>query len=142
MAWHLKGNQMEKKSRWTFTRTIALLMAAVTTVFVTQPQSGWAMLVTTPTAAAAYEPSSARGADLKAIQTTLESEIVRERLKELKMTPEQVNARLSQLSDAEIHQVAMNVENLNPGGDAGGVLVSVLVIGVLVLLFVYLLKRV
>src|ERR1019366_10536441 len=67
---------------------------------------------------------------------SLESKMVRQRLSEFKLTPEQVNQRMSQLSDAQVHQVAMQIRTMNPGGDGGlGILVALLVIGILVLLF-------
>jgi hypothetical protein len=91
---------------------------------------------------AAPDKNDSRTQDLKTIQNTLESKMVRQRLGEFKLTPEQVNQRMSQLTDAQVHQLAMQIRSINPGGGALGIIVVLLVIGILVLLFVYLFKRV
>jgi hypothetical protein len=121
---------------------LGTLMLA-TTLAMTQPPQAWAMLAPANPAGAVSGHNDTRAADLKTIQATLESRIVRQRLSDFKLTPEQVNQRMAGLSDAQVHEVATQVRTLNPGGDAGlGILVGLLVIGILVLLFVYLFKRV
>jgi ATPase subunit of ABC transporter with duplicated ATPase domains len=121
---------------------IGTLMIAVT-LAMTQPPQAWAMLAPSDVMNAAPTVGDSRAADLKTIQATLESKMVRQRLSEFKLTPDQVNQRMSQLSDAQVHQVALQIRTLNPGGDAGlGIIVGLLVIGILVLLFVYLFRRV
>ena len=85
---------------------------------------------------------AARSADLQRVQTILESKMIQQRLEELGLTPEEINARLSQLSDAQLHQLATQLDSLMPGGDGLGILILVLAIAVLAVLFVYLLKRV
>jgi hypothetical protein len=84
-----------------------------------------------------------RSADLQRVQTVLESKMIQQRLEELGLTPEEIDARLSQLSDAQLHQLATQLDSLMPGGDGGlGIIIALLVIAVLVVLFVYLFKRV
>ena len=83
-----------------------------------------------------------RGADLQRVQTILESKMIQQRLEELGLTPEEINARLSQLSDAQLHQLATQLDSFMPGGNGLGVLIVVLAIAVLAMLFVYLYKRV
>jgi len=100
---------------------------------------GWAMLAPAPTAA--QTSPSHREADLQIIQKQLESKVLRQRLKEFGLNDKEINTRLSKLSDAELHQMASRVQTMNPAGD-GGIIIAVLLIGILVLLFVYLLKRV
>ena len=115
----------------------------VTTMAMTQPPQAWAMLAPATLMTATPSTGPDRAADLKTIQATLESKMVRQRLSEFKLTPEQVNQRMTQMTDAQVHQVAMQIRTVNPGGDGGlGILVALLVIGILVLLFVYLFKRV
>ena len=119
----------------------ALMVA--TTVAMTQPPQAWAMLAPADLMTAASGKSASRTEDLKTIQATLESKVIRQRLGEFKLTPEQVNQRMSQLTDAQVHQVATQMRTINPGGDGGlSIIVVLLVIGILVLLFVYLFKRV
>jgi hypothetical protein len=83
-----------------------------------------------------------RTEDLQKIQTVLESKMVSERLRQLGFMQDEIQARLCQLSDEQIHQLALNLDEVNVGGDGLGVVIAVLVIAILVVLFVYLLKRV
>jgi hypothetical protein len=82
-----------------------------------------------------------RGEDLKKIQKVLELRMVSERLKEFGFTHEEIQARLDQLSDEEIHQFALSLGELKVGGDGLGVVIAVLVIAILVVLLVFLLKK-
>lgn len=86
-------------------------------------------------------PMAQRAADEKLVQTALESKVVKERLKGFGLSEEQVQSRMQSLSDDEVHQLAVQVEALGPGGD-GGVVIGLLVAAVLVLLIVFLVKRV
>ena len=82
----------------------------------------------------AYE----RTADMKMVQTALESKIVRERLKSLGMNDKEIESRLSRLSDQQVHKLAKDVKTLSPGGGVIGLLEMV----VLVLLIIILLRAV
>ena len=64
-----------------------------------------------------------RSADLQQIQTKLESKLVAQRLSDVGLTPGQVQERLSNLTDEQLHQVAQNLDGLQPGG---GVLILLL----------------
>lgn len=97
------------------TSFIATLMVA-TTMTMTMPSQGWAMLAPANLMVTPAATGDARAQDLKTIQSTLESKMVRQRLSEFKLTPEQVNQRMSQLTDAQVHQLAMQIRTLNPGG--------------------------
>ena len=72
-------------------------LIVVTTMAMTLPPKGWAMLAPAQAVNDAHETSGARAADLKTIQTTLESRIIRQRLAEFKLTTEQIDTRLSRL---------------------------------------------
>jgi hypothetical protein len=66
--------------------------------------------------------------------------MVGQRLKELGFTPDEIQSRLNQLSDPQVHQLAMQIDNLNVGGnDALGILVALLVIAILVVILIWLL---
>jgi len=71
---------------------------------------------------------SDRHSDLQKIQTALESKMIRERLKQLGFSEEGVQNRLNQLTDDQIHQIALKVDELNIGGDGVGVVIAILVI--------------
>ena len=70
-----------------------------------------------------------RMADLQAIQTVLEEKMVQARLEQLGFSQEEIQARLSRLSDREIHQLALNLDDLRVGGNGA---VTVLVILILI----------
>ncbi len=113
----------------------ALALAIMTSLGM--PTRSWAMLAPAEARDNAAVAGN-RAEDVKAIQAALESEMVRKRLAEFKMTPEEINARLAQLSDSQIHQAALQIRTMNPGGDVGGILILVL----LILLIVYLVRRI
>lgn len=83
-----------------------------------------------------------RTADLQKIRTALETKVVSEKLAQLGFNKDEIQSRLDQLSDQQLHRVALKADQLKVGGDAGGIIIAVLVIGILVLLFVYLFRRV
>ena len=76
--------------------------------------------------------------DLKQIQQVLENKVVEQRLEELGYTPEEIEQRLDRLSPEEIQRVAQRAESLQAGAGAGTVL-TILAIGILVWLILYLL---
>lgn len=83
-----------------------------------------------------------RAEDLQKIQKVLELKMVNEKLKELGFTQEEIQGRLDQLSDQEIHQVALNLDELKVGGNGLGIVIGILVIAILVVLLIYLLKKI
>jgi hypothetical protein len=81
------------------------------------PTDGMAMLIPSD---GSYDHTSVltRTTDLQAIQTRLESKIVAQRLSDVGLTPSEVQQRLYSLTDAQLHQVAQNLDGLQPGGEA------------------------
>jgi hypothetical protein len=99
----------------------------------------------TPRVFAGFSPSeftslapAERAAEVQKIQKFLEMKVVRERLQELGFAPAEIQSRLNQLSDPQIHQLALRVDNLKVGGDAAGVIIALLVIVILVLVIIWL----
>ncbi len=78
-----------------------------------------------------------RKADMEKVQRFLETKIVRDRLEKLGFTHEEINSRLSQLSDQQLHQVTQQIDELKVGGDIGAV-IGLLVIVILVILILQL----
>jgi hypothetical protein len=93
-----------------------------------------------PRVDAAFSPSQIiglaptdRSADLERIRTVLEAKAVGERLKQLGFTAEEIQSRLSQLNDRQIHQIALRLDNLKVGKDGAlGIIIALLVIAILV----------
>jgi hypothetical protein len=75
-----------------------------------------------------------RAADLQKIRQALEIKAVSERLTQLGLTSEEVQQRLASLSDQQIHQIALQLDDLKIGqSDALGVIIALLVIVILVI---------
>ena len=121
-------------------RTLIFALIASTTMLCTTPSQGWAMLAPAQGPASAEGQTYDRSADMKTVQTALESKVVRARLKALGLTDKEIESRLSRLSDQQVHKLAKDINTLSSGGDVGlgGILVLVLV----VLLIIFLIQRI
>jgi hypothetical protein len=82
---------------------------------------------------------SHRRAELQKLQTVLESKVVRQRLHDIGLTPEEINNRLSRLSDDQLHELATHVDAILPAGDGLGIVIALLVIAILAVILIYLL---
>ena len=98
-----------------------------------------------PRVDAGFAPSEAislaqvdRQADLGKIQKVLETKMIRDRLEQYGFTPDEINARLSQLSDQQMHEFALQLDDLKVGGDGFGIIIALLVIAILVVILIYL----
>jgi len=109
----------------TFTKLLALYLV-FTLFLLTLPSQGWAMFVPASRAA------PARQADLGAIQKTLESSVVKQRLMDFGLSPEDALARINMLSDEQTHTLAANLDSLQAGADGVGALVFLLVVAIIV----------
>jgi hypothetical protein len=93
----------------------------------------------TTTTTSTSEPD--RIADLQKIQTVLESKMVRQRLEDFGLTADEINARLSKLSDDQLHQFATQLDALIPSDDGLGIVIALLVIAILAVILIYLLNH-
>ena len=101
----------------------------------------------TPRVYAGFAPSemltlspAERAADLQKVQLFLEMKMVRERLKDFGYSSEEVQSRLSQLNDEQIHQLALKLDDLNVAGDSAlGIIIGLLIIVILVIVIIQLL---
>ena len=92
----------------------------------TLPAQGWAMLVPAGQA-------EARSTDEAKVQATLESSVIKQRLLDFGLTPEETTARLNRLSDEQVHRLAANMDAVQAGADALGDVVVILLIVILVI---------
>ena len=81
-----------------------------------------------------------RAEDLKKIQTTLESRALQQKLVDYGLSPEAAMAKINSLSDEQVHQLASNMDSVQPGGDVVGAVAGLLIIALLVVLLIYLLE--
>jgi hypothetical protein len=80
--------------------------------------------------------SNLRAGDTEKIRIVLENKLLTQRLQDLGYTSQEVTARLSSLSDSQIHCMAQKLDDVKVGQDSSGVIIVLLVviIGVLVYL--------
>lgn len=86
--------------------------------------------------------STLRDINEKKVKRALENKIVAEKLMNHGLTAEEVSEKIDQMSDDQVHQIASLSDKIPAGGDTAGVIIAILVIVALVLLIVFLWKRV
>ena len=80
-----------------------------------------------------------RTSDIEKIQGILEMKAVRERLRQFGLSHEEITQRLSQLSDEQVHKLALRLDDLRVGQDSAlGVVIALLVIVILVIVILQL----
>ena len=79
-----------------------------------------------------------RTADLGKIQNVLEMKMVRERLEKLGFAQDEIQSKLSSLSDQQMHNLALQIDEIKAGGDGLGIVIALLVIVILVVLIIQL----
>ena len=107
-------------------KPVALYMAFAFFLIASIPQNSWAYLVDS------QGLNYSREADINKIQRVLESKMVSQRLSELGLSRDEINSKLHQLNDADVHQFASQLDSIMPGGDLG-IIIGLLVIVILVL---------
>ncbi len=86
---------------------------------------------------------SSRDIDEIKVKRTLENKLVAEKLMSHGLSKEQVLEKIDRMSDEEVHQIASLSDRIPSGGDSGlGIVIGLLVIVALVLVILYLYKRV
>jgi hypothetical protein len=105
---------------------ILSLYLIIAGVALTLPAQGWAMVVPAGT-------SEVRSANQAKVQKTLESSVIKQRLLDYGLTPEETAARIDKLSDEQLHQLASNLDAVQAGGDGLGDVIVILLIVVIVI---------
>lgn len=123
-----------------FARPLSLYLAAVLIVATTAAGPAEAMYLAPGPPAGQDAPSIDRTADMAAILRTLESEVIRQRLADYGLPSEEALARLSTLTDEQVHQLASRIDAVQAGGRGGsidaGTVIIILLLVVLILLLV------
>jgi len=124
---------MRKFRKMFVLKPIALYLAFAFFLLSSIPQNSWAYFVESQQAL-----SLSREADINKIQRVLESRMVSQRLSELGLSMDEINSRLNDLSDADMHQFATRLDSLMPGGvDVAITIMALLVITILVLVILH-----
>jgi hypothetical protein len=99
----------------------------------------------TPKVEAGFSPSEVigqsqmdRSMDVEKIRKFLETKMIRERLHAFGFSQEEIQTRLNQLTDDQIHQVALKLDELKVAGNGAEAVIIVLLIAAVVLLVIYL----
>ncbi len=101
---------------------------AFSMMLISFPAQGWAMFIP------AGQGAAVRQADLHAVQKALESTVVKQRLMDYGLTPEEAMARINALSDEQVHQFASQLDSLQAGADDGaGVIIFLLLVAIVVI---------
>lgn len=79
-----------------------------------------------------------RAQDLQKVQQVLEMKVVKNRFEQLGFTQDQINSKLSNLSDQQLHQLANKLDNIKVGGDGLEVVVALLIIVILIIVILQL----
>jgi len=106
-------------------RVLSLYLVMAVFTF-TLPAQGWAMLLPAG-------QSEARSTDLVKVGATIESKVIKQRLLDFGLTPEETEKRLRSLSDEQIHQFAANLDAVQAGGEVLGDVIVILLIVVIVI---------
>jgi len=100
--------------------------------FSAMPSSAEAMFLSSS------EQISIRSEDAAQIRRALESKVVRQRLADFGLTPDEVSLRMSEWTDDEIHRLSGAAEQFHAGGGALGTAALILVIALLAVLLLHL----
>lgn len=105
------------------------------------PMESHAMLAPADESVIAAGTSRSRTEDLQTVRKVLEHKMVQQRLRDIGLSEEDINARLDRLPDDQLHVVATQLNSIIPAGDNGTVwtIVGILLIVVLVILLATLL---
>lgn len=96
------------------------------TFLLTLPSQGWAMFIPSG------ESSSLRQADLLTVRKTLESSVIKQRLLDFGLSPEEASTRINRLSDERLHQFAAHLNSLEAGADGVDALIFIVLVAILV----------
>ena len=75
--------------------------------------------------------TSHRDTDLHRIQKLLESKLIQHKLSQLGLTKDEIEARLHQLDDDQIHQIASQINALEPGGGTAEVVIIIVLLAII-----------
>lgn len=97
-----------------------------------------------PRVDAAFAPSEKvgsaveRSGDMEAIRGVLENKLVAQRLQDLGYTQDEITSRLSEMTDTQIHALALDLDSLKVGQSGEWIIITLLLVIIVVLLVLYL----
>lgn len=98
----------------------------------------------TPRVEAAFAPSGMialtpadRAADIEKIRNLLEMKVVTQRLQDLGYSAEEIKAKLSEMTDAQIHSIAQKIDDLKVGQENAFVIIAAILVIVVAIIVLY-----
>lgn len=82
-----------------------------------------------------------REAEINKVQKVLEMQIVIDKLQAYGLSPEEVKAKLQNMSDDQLHVMAQASDKLLAGGDGLGIIIAILIIVLLVIVIMKLMDK-
>jgi hypothetical protein len=117
---------------------LVLSVAVYLTFFLTSPTlAGMVSSLASPD----LQSSEIRAEEINKIQVTLENELVRAKLSAYGLTTDEVNQKLDQMTDEQIHLLAQASDDLLAGGNGVGLVIGILVVVLLVVLIIKLMDK-
>ncbi len=121
---------------------LALILMTFTPVSLISASAG-AATVDSQMISPGENASTKREIDEIKVRRALENKIVAEKLLSHGLTKEEVSLKLNQMSDEQVHQMASLADKIPAGGDSGlAIIITILVVVALVLLIIFLYKRI
>ncbi len=117
----------------TWFRRIAMLLVLTMSTLALVPRVEAGFVSTERSFGATQEMQDLRAKDMATVKQALENKLVTERLAALGYSADEIDARLAQLSDTEVHQLASEIDTLTVAGDGLGVVIALLIIVLLVI---------
>lgn len=90
---------------------------------------------------ASEELSMKRDEEVAKIKRALENKLVEEKLKAYGLTKEEIEKKLSEMNDEQIHMLAKASDRVLAGGDGLGLLIGVLIVAILLVILLKLLNK-
>jgi hypothetical protein len=87
------------------------------------------------------QASEIRAEEMRKIQVALENELIRAKLSAYGLASDEVNQKLDQLTDEQIHLLAQASDDILAGGSDVGLVIGILVIILLVVLIIKLMDK-
>jgi len=84
-----------------------------------------------------FPPGAEAAVEMEKLRKFLEAKMVRERLKDLGLAPEEIQAKMAGLDDLQVRQMALRIEEMQVAGDGGEILVIAFLAAVLAVLIIY-----
>ena len=117
---------------------LALSVALYLTFFLTSPTlAGMVGSFASPDLLA----TDMRAEDIEKIQAALENELVRAKLSAYGLTADEVDRKLDQMTDRQLHLLAQASDDILAGGNGVGLVIGILVIILLVVLIIKLMDK-